>query len=97
MENYMFKPNEIKEKCYELNRSIAEKGLELNIVPGQHISEQYVAGYHICVHKNLEERPISQCYVSFAAIEACFRNDNCSGLKEQLDKAVSDALVLLQQ
>lgn len=92
MENYMFQPDKIKEKCCELNRSIEEKGLELNIVPGQHISEKYVAGYHIGIHKNLEEPPISSCYVSFEAIEACFRNDNCTGLKKELDEAVSEAL-----
>jgi tyrosine-protein phosphatase YwqE len=65
MENYMFQPDKIKEKCFELNRAIDEKGLELNVVPGQHISEKYVAGYHIGIHKNLEEPPISSCYVSF--------------------------------
>ena len=95
MENYMFKADEIKGKCCQLNRSIAEKGLELNIVPGQHISEKYVAGYHIGIHKNLKEPPISRCYVSFEVIEACFRNDNCTGLKEELDGAVSEALILL--
>ncbi|MBW2127442.1 MAG: hypothetical protein JRH08_17740 [Deltaproteobacteria bacterium] len=95
MENYMFKSDEIKKKCYELNKSIAEKSLELNIVPGQHISEKYVAGYHIGIHKNLQEPPISQCYVSFEAIEACFRNDNCTGLKRKLDEALSEALALL--
>jgi len=82
MENYMFKPNEIKEKCYELNRSIAEKGLELNIVPGQHISEQYVAGYHICVHKNLEERPISRdlrCAVFCQARRSTGPAEQCGG------------------
>lgn len=40
MEDYMFKPDVIREKCFKLNKSIAEKGLELNIVPGQHISEK---------------------------------------------------------
>jgi hypothetical protein len=64
----------------------------INIVPGQHISEKYVASYHIGIHKNLEEPPIAQCYVSFEAIEACFRNSNCLGLKKELDEAVSEAL-----
>ena len=54
MEDYMFKPDEIREKCFELNKSIAEKGLEINVTPGQHISEKYVAGYYIGIHKNLE-------------------------------------------
>lgn len=92
MEDYMFKPHEIKEKCFELNKAISEKGLDLNIVPGQHISEKYVAGYHIGIHKNIDKPPIAQCYVSFEAIEACFRNDNCTGLKKELDGAVSEAL-----
>ena len=88
MEDYMFKRNEIKEKCLELNKSISEKGLDLNIVPGKHISEKYVADYDIAIHKNMEKRPIAKCCVSFEAIESYFKNDNCTGLKKELDEAM---------
>ena len=97
MNGYMFKPDEIRGKCRELNKSIAEKGFELNIVLGQHISEKYITNYHIGIHKTLDEPPIVQCFVSFEAVEACLRNDNCSGWKKELDRAVSEALFQLKK
>jgi hypothetical protein len=92
MENYMLKINEIIDICYDMNKSLTENDFKLNVVPGQHINENYVPRYHICIHKNLQEPPIARCDVSFEVMSECLKNKNCSKLKEKLDEALSDAL-----
>lgn len=92
MGEYIFTREKIKQKCFELNESIQENDLKLNIIPDGHEAGKKVSRYQICIHRNMEEPPISLCILSFEAIEACFENDNCIGLKKALDGAISEAL-----